>query len=91
VRQIPIFGFEPHMTEISDYKPTVYVDITDVYETKLEAMKSIRTQPNMGEIYTRKAQIRGGEASNRGSRPGCKYAECFEVYQPIAASGGLVW
>lgn len=90
-RQTPIFGFEPHCTEISGFAPTVYVDITDVIEIKQEAMKVFSTQPGMYASYMRKAEVRGGEASGRGSRPGCKYAEAFSVYQPIAASGGFVW
>lgn len=90
-RQTPIFGFEPHNTEISNFKPVVYVDITDVFEIKTKAMKVFSTQPGMCVAYTRKAETRGGEAAGRGSRPGCKYAEAFSIYHPIAASGGFVW
>lgn len=90
-RQTPIFGFEPHNTEISNFKPVVYVDIGDVIETKKEAMRVFSTQPGMFASYLRKAEVRGGEAAGRGSRPGCKYAEAFSIYHPIAASGGFVW
>lgn len=90
-RQTPIFGFEPHCTEISSFTPTVYVDITDVIDIKQEAMRIFSTQPGMYASYMRKAEVRGGEAAGRGSRPGCKYAEAFSIYQPIAASGGFVW
>ena len=90
-RQTPIFGFEPHCTEISSFTPTVYVDITDVIDIKQEAMRIFSTQPGMYASYMRKAEVRGGEAAGRGSRPGCKYAEAFSIYQPIAASGGFIW
>lgn len=90
-RQTPIFGFEPHCTEISSFAPVVYVDITDVIDCKKEAMHIFSTQPGMYASYVRKAEFRGGEAASRGSRPGCRYAEAFSVYQPIAASGGFVW
>lgn len=90
-RQTPIFGFEPHVTEISDFKPVVYVDITDVFEIKSRAMKVFSTQPGMYAAYKRKAEARANEASGRGSRPGCKYAEAFSIYHPVAASGGFVW
>lgn len=90
-RQTPIFGFEPHNTEISGFTPTVYVDITEAMDTKKKAMQVFSTQPGMFAAYVRKAETRGGEASGRGSRPGCKYAEAFSIYQPIAASGGFVW
>ena len=90
-RQTPIFGFEPHVTEISGFHPEVYVDISDVFEIKARAMKVFSTQPGMYTAYTRKAEVRANEAAGRGSRPGCKYAEAFSIYHPIAASGGFVW
>ena len=90
-RQTPIFGFEPHMTEICNFQPAVYVDITDVFEKKVEAMKVFSSQTHMLAAYTRKAEIRGSEAKNRGSRPSCKYAEAFSVFQPIASTGRFVW
>lgn len=90
-RQTPIFGFEPHVTEISGFQPVVYVDITDVFETKCRAMKVFSSQPGMFAAYTRKAETRANEAAGRGSRPGCRYAEAFSIYHPIAASGGFVW
>lgn len=90
-RQTPIFGYEPQQTEISGYTPVVYNNITDAFDTKCEAMKVYATQPGMFKNYVRKAEVRGGEAKSRGSCKGCKYAEAFEVYQPIAATGDLVW
>lgn len=90
-RQTPIFGFEPHVTEISGFKPIVYVDISEAFEIKGRAMKVFSTQPGMYAAYTRKAEARANEAAGRGSRPGCKYAEAFSIYHPIAASGGFVW
>ena len=90
-RQTPIFGFEPHMTEICSFQPMVYVDITDVFEKKVEAMKVFSSQTHMLAAYTRKAEIRGSEAKNRGSRANCKYAEAFSVFQPIASTGRFVW
>lgn len=90
-RQTPIFGFEPHNTEISGFQPVVYVDITEVMDIKRQAMQVFSSQPSMYASYVRKAETRGGEAAGRGSRPGCKFAEAFSIYHPIAASGGFVW
>lgn len=50
-RQTPIFGFEPHMTEICSFQPMVYVDITDVFEKKVEAMKVFSSQTHMITSY----------------------------------------
>lgn len=90
-RQTPIFGFEPQQTEISRFNPIVYNDITDFFALKCEAMKVYATQPGMYKNYVRKAEMRGSEAKNRGSRALCEYAEAFDIYQPIAAVGDLVW
>lgn len=90
-RQTPIFGFEPHMTEVSGYVPNVYVDVSESFDAKLEAMKVFASQPSMLGGYVRKAEARGSEAKSRGSRKNCKYAEAFKTFQPIAASGDLVW
>lgn len=90
-RQTPILGFEPHMTEASNYMPSVYVDVSESFAVKVEAMKAFESQPNMSADYIRKAELRGNEARNRGGRKGCVYAEAFKAFQPIAASGELVW
>ena len=90
-RQTPIFGFEPHMTEISQFNPSVYVDISEVFDKKCEAMKVFASQTHMYDAYVRKAEIRGSEARNRGSRPGCQYAEAFTAFQPAAATGRFIW
>ena len=90
-RHTPIFGFEPQMTESNNFHPIVYSDITDHFDRKCDAMRVYATQPGMYKSYVRKAETRGGEARNRGSRENCAYAEAFEVYQPIAAIGDLVW
>lgn len=90
-RQTPIFGFEPHMTEISRYFPDIYVDISGTFDVKLKAMQVFSSQPAMLAGYVRKAEMRGSEAKSRGSRKGCKYAEVFKAFQPIAAIGDLVW
>lgn len=90
-RQIPIFGFEPHLTEISGFRPTEYVDISETFQLKCQAMRVYASQPSMYETYVRKAETRGAEAAVRGGRSQCKYAEAFSIYQPIAASGRFVW
>lgn len=90
-RQTPIFGFEPQMTEASGFRPLIYVDISEIFETKRTAMGVFGTQPGMCKNYVRKAEMRGSEAKSRGNCKGCQFAEAFEVYQPVAASGELIW
>lgn len=90
-RHTPIFGYEPHMTEIAHFNPNVYVDISDAFAKKDAAMKVFSSQLHMYATYVRKAEIRAAEAVNRCGRSGCKYAEAFVAFQPAAATGRFVW
>lgn len=90
-RQTPMFGFEPHMTEICNFKPGIYLDITDVFDKKLQAMEACGTQKNMVPHYIRKAEIRASECANRGGVAGCKYAEAFTIWNPICSYDHFVW
>lgn len=90
-RQTPIFGFEPQMTEASQFNPVIYNDVTNAFQEKLRAMRMFITQPGMYGTYVRKAEMRGDGAKLRGGRSDCQFAETFEVYQPIAAIGDLIW
>ena len=88
--QIPIFGIEPHNTEICNFNPRIYIDITDVMNKKIEAMKAMNSQKNMLEWYKQKAIIRAAQAASYGNSH-CEYAEAFMCFYPISAHGKLVW
>ena len=90
-RQTPMFGFEPHMTEISSFTPGIYIDITDVFEQKKQAMACCTTQANMSAHYIRKAEIRASECANRGGVSGCRYAEAFSTWGAVCMHGHFVW
>jgi len=90
-RQTPIFGFEPHNTEACRFRPGLYIDITPVMETKVAAIKLCESQAGMLGPYIRKAETRGEQCRVRGGRPGCRYAEAFSSYGPIAKHGYFVW
>ena len=90
-RQTPMFGFEPHMTEISSFTPGIYIDITDVFEQKKQAMACCATQANMAAHYIRKAEIRASECANRGGVAGCRYAEAFSTWGAVCMHGHFVW
>lgn len=90
-RNVPIFGFEPHVTEICQFVPGIYVDISDAFEAKRRAMMVFSSQPAMMAHYTRKAETRANEASLRGGRKNCRYAEAFATFGPVAAYGDFVW
>ena len=90
-RQTPMFGFEPHNTEICNFSPQIYIDITSEMEKKNEAMAVCKSQKGMPPHYVRKAEVRAAQCAVRGNRSDCKYAEAFSSYGPIAAHGYFVW
>jgi 4-oxalomesaconate hydratase len=64
--------FEPNIGTATrvGFVPDHYVDITEVFEQKLEAVKTLATQPHLVELYTTCNRWRGIES-------GCQYAEAF--------------
>lgn len=89
-RRCAMFGFEPHETEVSHFVPGCYVDITDVFDTKCQAMKVFASQPSMYNQFVQRAEKRGSEVRMRG-RDNCKYAEAFSSFQATAITGRFVW
>ncbi len=85
-KQMPLFGFEPHQTEISDFKPGTFIDITESYAEKLEAMKCFKAQSHLIEYYTHRAFLRGNHARRLSGVKDYKYAECFSNFFPRVAT-----
>lgn len=85
-KQMKLFGFEPHQTEISNFKPGSYIDITDSYEQKLAAMQCFQTQNHLIKYYTDRAFLRGNHARRISGNPDIKYAECFANFFPTVGN-----
>lgn len=77
----PVFLFEPHQPEQSEWKPEVLLDISDVWEKKCKAFESMAAQEHLWEYYTRVALQRGVQAS-RNSNLKIKYAEGYQRIFP---------
>ena len=80
-----IFFFEttmPH-SEFNRFQIDTYVDIGDVFEEKLAAVRLFAAQPQLVEYYTRCALNRGVQANDwsRGRRT-IRYSEAFKRYVP---------
>ncbi len=82
-KQMRLYGFEPHQTELSQYVPGSFVDITSVYEKKVEAMKCFKAQKHLIEYYTQRAFLRGNHAHRISGNPEYKYAESFANFFPV--------
>jgi 4-oxalomesaconate hydratase len=82
-KQMRLFGFEPHQTEISGYVPGSFIDITSTYDQKVKAMQCFRAQPHLIEYYTQHAFLRGYHARRISGNNSYKYAESFSNFFPV--------
>ena len=80
----PVFLFEPHQTEYSGFMPDVLLDITEVWETKMEAMRCMEGQQHLWDYYTDVARRRGVQARrNSGPNLGLTTDAMGEAYQRV--------
>lgn len=77
----PVFFFEPHQPEQSDFKPNVLLDITDAFPRKKAAMECLPAQKHMWEYYTALAVRRGVQVKrNAGPNLGLPHETMGEAY-----------
>ncbi len=81
--QMRIYGFEPHQTELSNYMPDIFIDITQTYPQKLEAMQCFKAQNHLIEYYADRAKMRGNHARRLSGNNAYKYAESFSSFSPF--------
>ncbi|SEJ79179.1 4-oxalmesaconate hydratase [Marinovum algicola] len=81
-----LYLFEPHQTEQMEWKPSVFLDITDVWDKKWAAIQCMQGQEHLWNFYKNVAENRanhfrrnsGGMAGGRAA----KYAEGFQTIFP---------
>jgi 4-oxalomesaconate hydratase len=78
----PVFLFEPHQTEMCEFKPQVLLDITSVFERKRKAMECMEAQEHLWEYYTDVAKRRGTQAVRNSGNKAIKYAEAYQRIYP---------
>lgn len=74
--------FEPHQPEVCGFTPTVFVDITPVFERKVEAMAAMEAQRYLQEYYRERAGHRGNHARKAKGNPEIRQAEAFQRLLP---------
>ena len=74
--------FEPHQPELCAFTPTIFVDITAVYEQKLAAMAEMEAQAYLQTYYAERAAHRGNHARRASGRSEVRYAEAFQRVTP---------
>lgn len=85
----PLFYFEPHQTEMCAFKPDVILDITPVFETKVEAMHCMDAQTHLWNYYTDVAKRRGTQGGRNSGNPLIVYAEAFQRVYPQVTTEAL--
>lgn len=80
----PVFLFEPHQSEYCGFMPDVLLDITEVWDKKLEAMHCLEGQQHLWDYYSDVARRRGVQAKrNSGPNLGLKTETMGEAYQRV--------
>ena len=79
-----LFGFEPHQTELSKFVPGSFIDISEVYDQKVEAMQCFKAQKHLIQYYTERAHLRGNHLRRISGNQTYQYGESFSNFFPVA-------
>lgn len=77
-----VFLFEPHQPEQCGWKPEVILDISEVWETKLQAIHAMAGQEHLWEYYTRVALQRGVQGKRNSGRA-MTHGEAYQRIFPL--------
>jgi 4-oxalomesaconate hydratase len=77
----PVFLFEPHQPEQCNYKPTLILNVDEVWETKRLAFEILAAQKHLWEYYTRVALNRGMQGGRNSGRA-MTYGEAYQRVFP---------
>jgi 4-oxalomesaconate hydratase len=86
IRPPALFLFEPHQPELCNFTPTVFVDITSVFEKKRAAMARMRSQAYLQNYYAERAGQRANHARRAGANSEVRQAEAFQQVIPRVVS-----
>ena len=76
-----VYCFEPHQSELCEYRPDTLLDISEVWELKWRAMLCIKSQTRMWPYYKNVAEQRGNTARRRTERK-ITHAEAYQRIFP---------
>lgn len=77
-----LYLFEPHQPELSGFAPNTFLDITAVFDKKVEAMSAIAAQSYLKDYYTELAGRRGNHARRISGNQSIRYAEALQRMLP---------
>src|SRR5579875_1944336 len=82
VRPPQLFLFEPHQPELCNFMPTIFVDITSVFDKKQAAMAHMKAQAYLQTYYAERAAHRANHARRASGNQEVRYAEAFQRIIP---------
>ena len=77
-----VYAFEPHQPDLCSFRPDTFVDVTQVWLTKLEAMSAMVAQSYLKDHYTKRAEMRAFQSRYVGLDHNAKYVEVFQKLTP---------
>ena len=77
-----VYAFEPHQPDLSSFKPDTFVDVTKVWEKKMDAMSAMVAQSYLKDHYTNRAEQRAFQARYFGFGSNTKFVEAFQRLTP---------
>lgn len=78
--------FEPHQPDLCGFVPSVFVDITEVFEAKVKAMAAMSAQAYLQQYYTERAEHRANHARKVTGNKAIRHAEAFQRMVPNVVS-----
>jgi 4-oxalomesaconate hydratase len=76
--------FEPHQPELCNFTPSVFLDITPVFNRKVAAMAEMKSQQYLQTYYAQRAEQRGNHARRVSGDSEIRQAEAFMRVVPNA-------
>ena len=77
-----MYAFEPHQPDLCSFKPDTFVDVTNVWPRKTEAMSAMAAQSYLQDHYTRRAEQRAFQSMYAGFGKDTRYVEAFQRLTP---------
>jgi len=77
-----MYAFEPHQPDLCSFRPDTFVDVTEVWQMKSDAMSAMAAQQYLQDHYTRRAEQRAFQSRYVGFGPETKYVEAFQRLTP---------
>jgi 4-oxalomesaconate hydratase len=84
----PVYLFEPHQPEQCDWKPTVLLDISPVWDKKRAAIECMAGQEHLWAYYTRVALQRGAQAARNSERAVTHGEGYYQVFPQVVEALG---